>query len=105
MKFKAQHYPVLVNPACVPEMSRIEVDDGGVHFGASVTLTQLMETCKALAASLPRHQTSGLRAVAEQLRWFAGPPIRNASSIGGNICTASPISGGWVGWGYSPACF
>ena len=41
----------------------------------------------------PARQTSTLRAVAEQLRWFAGPPIRNASGIGGNICTASPISG------------
>ena len=28
----------------------------------------------------------------EQARWFAGPPIRNTASLGGNICTASPIS-------------
>ena len=32
------------------------------------------------------------RAVVEQARWFAGPPIRNTASLGGNICTASPIS-------------
>lgn len=38
-------------------------------------------------------KTSTLRAVVEQLRWFAGPPIRNAAALGGNICTASPISG------------
>ena len=28
----------------------------------------------------------------EQLRWFAGSQIRNVASLGGNICTASPIS-------------
>ena len=27
-----------------------------------------------------------------QLHWFAGAQIRNVASIGGNICTASPIS-------------
>ncbi len=42
-------------------------------------------------SSLP--QTCTLRAVAEQLRWFAGPPIRNGAALGGNVCTASPISG------------
>lgn len=33
-----------------------------------------------------------MQAVVGQLRWFAGTQIRNVSSIGGNICTGSPIS-------------
>jgi xanthine dehydrogenase/oxidase len=33
-----------------------------------------------------------LRSFVEQLRWFAGSQIRNFASVGGNICTASPIS-------------
>lgn len=36
--------------------------------------------------------TRGLRAVLEQLRWFAGTQIRNVAAVGGNIVTASPIS-------------
>lgn len=81
-----------------------------------------METCKHLESELPSYQSSTFAAVAEQLRWFAGPPIRyerqktilifihslnsiintdpnllcskprNGASLGGNICTASPIS-------------
>ena len=30
--------------------------------------------------------------VLQMARWFAGTQIRNVASIGGNICTASPIS-------------
>lgn len=57
-----------------------------------MTLTQLAQACAELAASRPAHQTSALRAVASQLRWFAGPPVRNTASLGGNVATASPIS-------------
>lgn len=92
MKFKDMKYPVLIGATHVPELNEIRVDDAGLHLGGSVTLTRVMETCKKLIASLPAHQTSTLRAVVEQLRWFAGPPIRNAAALGGNICTASPIS-------------
>ncbi|PSC76668.1 Xanthine dehydrogenase [Micractinium conductrix] len=92
VKFKGLRYPVLIGATHVLEMNAIEADAEGLHIGGSVTLTKLMETCKGLIAKLPTHQTSTLRAVVEQLRWFAGPPIRNAAALGGNICTASPIS-------------
>ncbi len=92
MKFKDARYPVLVAVTHVPELNLITVQDDMVTFGASVTLTQLLSTCKSLIASRPGHQTSVCRAIAEQLRWFAGNQIRNAASIGGNVCTASPIS-------------
>ena len=45
-----------------------------------------------------------LRAVRDQLRYFAGRQIRNAASVGGNIATASPISDAnpvWVAAGCS----
>jgi xanthine dehydrogenase/oxidase len=32
------------------------------------------------------------KTIAEQLKWFSGTAIRNVSTIGGNIATASPIS-------------
>ena len=92
MKFKDANYPVLVGTTHIPELNAIEVSDEGVAFGASVTISRLMEACSGLIASRPTHQTSTLRAVLEQSRWFAGPPIRNAAALGGNIATASPIS-------------
>lgn len=51
MKFKAMRYPVLIHANQVPELNAIEVDEAGVTFGASVTLTELMEKCKELVAS------------------------------------------------------
>ncbi|MEW5315300.1 MAG: hypothetical protein WDW38_006740 [Sanguina aurantia] len=43
-------------------------------------------------ATRPKHEVSSFLAVVNQLRWFAGNQIRNVSSVGGNICTGSPIS-------------
>ncbi len=34
----------------------VQVDDQGVHFGACVTLSRLMDSCKQLSASLPQYQ-------------------------------------------------
>lgn len=92
MKFKDAKYPVLIAVTHVAEINRIVVGEADVTFGAATTLTQLQTTCNELIASRPAHQTSVCSAIAEQLRWFAGPQIRNAASIGGNVCTASPIS-------------
>lgn len=91
-KFKNAVYPVLVCPSHVPELNCVVVRENSVTLGSAVSLTRLLQTCKDLCQKLPKFQTSGLRAIAEQLKWFAGPPIRNVASLGGNICTASPIS-------------
>ena len=48
--------------------------DEGLDIGSSVTLSSLLSTLKACVASRPRHQTSALRAMAEQLKYFAGKP-------------------------------
>jgi xanthine dehydrogenase/oxidase len=92
MKFKKARYPVLIAPTLVPELNAAAVEAGGVRFGAAATLTRVLEVARAAAASAPRARGAALRALAEQLRWFAGPPVRNAASLGGNIATASPIS-------------
>lgn len=92
MRFKAASYPVLISPSHIPELNQVTVAEHGVTFGSAVTLTCLLQTCQELCKSLPSYRTSILKAIAEQLRWFAGPAIRNAASIGGNVCTASPIS-------------
>jgi xanthine dehydrogenase/oxidase len=64
----------------------------GVEVGAAVTLTRLEEVLRSEMSSRPSSETSGFKAVVEQLRWFAGRQIRNVGTLGGNICTASPIS-------------
>lgn len=92
MKFKDAKYAVLIAVTHIPELGRVTVENDVIVFGAATTLTQLQATCTSVAASRPAYQTSACRAIAEQLRWFAGPQIRNAASIGGNVCTASPIS-------------
>lgn len=66
--------------------------EGGVEIGASVTLTNLLESFSEIVRERDEVETSGCKAVIEQLRWFAGAQIRNVSSLGGNIVTASPIS-------------
>eukprot|EP00798_Chlamydomonas_sp_ICE-L_P022196 gene22196-29256_t len=92
MKFKDCKYPVIVAPTHVPELNAIKVTATGLEVGASVTLTRLLHACKDLIASRPAYETATLQAIVNQLRWFAGMQIRNVSSLGGNICTGSPIS-------------
>lgn len=70
----------------------VQVLDEGLQFGASVTLTRLMDKLHMLVKERPEEQTRTFKAMYEQLRYFAGPPIRNAAAVSGNICTGSPIS-------------
>jgi len=69
-----------------------QVTEDGVEIGASVTLTDLLEFLTEVVTEEKEHKTKGCKAIIEQLRWFAGTQIRNVSSLGGNIVTASPIS-------------
>ena len=92
MKFKHAGYPVLVGVTHVPELNEVRADDETLIVGGAVTLTRLMEECRRLSDARPAHEGAALRAIAEQLRYFAGPPIRNAAGVGGNVATASPIS-------------
>ncbi len=48
---------------------QIKVTDSGVEVGAAVTLSRMMRAFRELMASRPRHQTSTLEAVVNQLRW------------------------------------
>lgn len=99
MRFKHAAYRDLVYVGWVPELAQVVVNDEAVSLGAGVSLATLMETCRVLSldgigarVSAASASTSPYAAIAEQLKWFAGPPIRNWGTIGGNIVTASPIS-------------
>ncbi|KAM6945776.1 xanthine dehydrogenase/oxidase [Aplochiton taeniatus] len=92
MKFKNLLYPVILAPAYIPELNRVQHSEEGIVFGASCSLSLLAEELRVAVAERPSYQTEVFRAVLEQLRWFAGLQIRNVACIGGNIMTASPIS-------------
>ncbi len=64
----------------VEELGQIRVTDEHVEIGAAATLADLEPI---VAAHYPD--------LAELLRRFASPPIRNTATLGGNIANASPI--------------
>lgn len=91
-KFKNMKYPVVIAPTHVPDLLKLEKTDDGVHIGSSVTLSNLQTYLQELIKTIPEYQIQTLTAILHQIRWFAGNQIRNAAAVGGNICTASPIS-------------
>ncbi|WP_420024253.1 xanthine dehydrogenase small subunit (plasmid) [Cereibacter azotoformans] len=72
--------PTPIFLGAIPELRRIDEEDGQLRVGAMVTIAELRA---ALAPRLP--------AFAELLRRFASVQIRNAATIGGNIANGSPI--------------
>lgn len=92
VKFKHCVYPMLVNPAQVTELNKIEVHEKGIRFGAAITLMQMEEVLQKEIDSNPEHETRLFVSIVKMLHYFAGKQIRNVASVGGNIMTGSPIS-------------
>jgi len=92
MKFKSAQYQALISLTHVPELNVFSVMNNGLEIGASVRLAKLQEMLRKVIAERAPHETSSCKAILEQLKWFAGTQIKNVASVGGNICTASPIS-------------
>ena len=93
-KFKAMEYPVIINPSHVNELQNIHIADNGLIVGAAVTVNRLRHFIGDMLANpnIPAFKLRGLAAIKHQFTWFASNQIRNVACIGGNICTASPIS-------------
>ena len=64
----------------VDELKRVAVADGALHIGAGATLE---DAWSALAGHWPSLNEAWLR--------FAGPPVRHAGTLGGNVANGSPI--------------
>ncbi|CAM0874142.1 unnamed protein product [Alopecurus aequalis] len=91
-KFKNAQYKVLISVTHVPELHTLKVEEDGLRIGSAVRLAQLQKFLKKVISEHGSHETSSCQAILGQLKWFAGTQIRNVASVGGNICTASPIS-------------
>ncbi|KAL2507123.1 Xanthine dehydrogenase 1 [Forsythia ovata] len=91
-RLKSYHYPVLISVAHVPELNQLIINDEGLEIGAAVKLSELVKVLKTVLNQRPPFETSSCGAILQQIKWFAGTQIRNVASVGGNICTASPIS-------------
>ncbi|KAL1122173.1 hypothetical protein AAG570_003578 [Ranatra chinensis] len=92
VKFKNFHYPVLILPTLVPELTATSVRTNDLKIGASVTLSELESVLKSEIKIQPAYRTRVFQAINEMLHWFAGKQIRNVGVVGGNIMTGSPIS-------------
>jgi len=92
MKLKNAQYKILIAATHVPELNTLKINNEGLEIGASVRLTELQQFLKLAISERKAHETSACKALLEQLKWFAGKQIKNVAFVGGNICTASPIS-------------
>ncbi|KAJ3673000.1 hypothetical protein LUZ60_006374 [Juncus effusus] len=91
-KFKNAQYKTLISTTHVPELNILNIKESGIEIGASVRLSKLEQTLIRVSKDRKPDEVSSCKAILSQLKYFAGTQIRNVSSIGGNICTASPIS-------------
>lgn len=71
----------LVNIRRVPELGGIAVDGDAILLGALTTVTELMAS-DIVRARLP--------ILVEAADHFASAQLRNAATVGGNVCNASP---------------
>lgn len=78
---KSPLQPTLMNLRHIAELRGISEVDGTVHIGALTTITELRDS------PLVRDRLNALWQACDQ---FASDQIRNAGTVGGNICNASP---------------
>uniref|UniRef100_A0A8C9G869 Xanthine dehydrogenase/oxidase n=1 Tax=Pavo cristatus TaxID=9049 RepID=A0A8C9G869_PAVCR len=90
MRLKNMLYPVILAPAWIPEMNAVQHTETGEEKERQYLLSEWELQYKRKTVSYFCSCFS--HAALEQLRWFAGPQIRNVAALGGNIMTASPIS-------------
>lgn len=72
---------ILMNIHHIPELKGIAIDGGTIRIGALATITEIMQS-----DLVKKH----LPILIEACDHFASDQIRNAATLGGNVCNASP---------------
>jgi CO/xanthine dehydrogenase FAD-binding subunit len=72
---------MLMNIHHIPELKGIAIDGGTIRIGALATITEIMQS-----DLVKKH----LPILIEACDHFASDQIRNAATLGGNVCNASP---------------
>ncbi|WP_224249996.1 xanthine dehydrogenase small subunit [Hyalangium gracile] len=72
--------PLLVSLEALSELRTLAPRLGGHRVGATVTLTELEDYSRGVCTPLER-----------MIRYFGARQIKNRATVGGNLCTASPI--------------
>lgn len=78
---KVQLKPVLMNIRRIAGICGIRAEGGTIRIGALTTMTELLDS------ALVRERLGILREACDH---FASDQLRNAATLGGNICNASP---------------
>lgn len=78
---KVQLKPVLMNIRRIAGISGVRAEGGTIRIGALTTITELLDS------ALVRERLGILREACDH---FASDQLRNAATLGGNICNASP---------------
>lgn len=76
----------------VRELHTIEWGADRVEIGAGVSIHDLVSELEERIPKLPDEQTSGLKALHNQCRFFANNQIRNVATVGGGIVNFSHYS-------------
>jgi len=72
--------PLLVSLEGIPELKKLDETEGGYRIGAGVCISDLEEWAATRLPSLAR-----------MTRYFGARQIKHRGTVGGNLCTASPI--------------
>jgi xanthine dehydrogenase/oxidase len=92
-RFRGVKFPVQISTLAVSELQGLQRTDKEFIIGSGVTLTRLkQQAMQWLEQSKSLEESSLLKAILQQLKWFAGNQIRNVGTLAGNVCTGSPIS-------------
>ena len=92
VKFKASEYTTCIYLSDIKELKQATSKEQAIFIGANLELEKVRKYIVQAIESYEAGRTQILRAMLEQLRYFAGKQIRNVASLAGNIATASPIS-------------
>jgi xanthine dehydrogenase/oxidase len=92
IKFKALQYALSVYTGEIEELKFSEMKEDSLEIGANITLSEFQAFLRKAESHYGSHKAQTCTALLHQLRYFAGPQVRNVATPAGNIATASPIS-------------